>query len=228
MGVRSAGRSVVYSTANPFIIHARVLLETGEGSYRVVDGSMTNCKSAPSGLAVAGAQDRCLRRIRDHEEYRIQAGSESRSSICPICGIRWTKTAARAASSFPSWATIPCAGTPSAKQYYWAINRSMDSNGGNRIFQQARVGAERRLPLQGSWAGSHNRELASADRPRRAHHPDDGTTGRPIRAGEPGWRGHPGAGAEGFLAGNAPRRQRRVSVQLHLPACRSTTIIGRR
>lgn len=43
MGVRSIGRSVVYSTANPFIIRARVLLETGEGSYRVVDGSMTNC-----------------------------------------------------------------------------------------------------------------------------------------------------------------------------------------
>lgn len=44
MGVRSAGRTVVYSTPNPFIVHARVLLETGEGSYRVVDGSMTNCK----------------------------------------------------------------------------------------------------------------------------------------------------------------------------------------
>ena len=44
MGMRSAGRSTVYSTANPFIIHARVLLQTGKGSYRVVDGSMTNCR----------------------------------------------------------------------------------------------------------------------------------------------------------------------------------------
>ena len=44
MGVRSMGRTVVYSTPNPFIIHARVLLETGRGSYRVVDGSMTNCR----------------------------------------------------------------------------------------------------------------------------------------------------------------------------------------
>ena len=44
MGVRSAGRTVVYSTPNPFIIHARVLLETSPGSYRVVDGSMTNCR----------------------------------------------------------------------------------------------------------------------------------------------------------------------------------------
>jgi LPS-assembly protein len=44
MGVRSAGRTVVYSTPNPFIIHARMLLQTGKGSYRVVDGSMTNCR----------------------------------------------------------------------------------------------------------------------------------------------------------------------------------------
>ena len=44
MGVRSTERSEVYSTPNPFIIHARVLLETGNGSYRVVDGSMTNCR----------------------------------------------------------------------------------------------------------------------------------------------------------------------------------------
>jgi LPS-assembly protein len=44
MGLRSTGRTVVYSTPNPFIIRARVLLETGQGSYRVVDGSMTNCR----------------------------------------------------------------------------------------------------------------------------------------------------------------------------------------
>ncbi|HWG22089.1 MAG TPA: LPS assembly protein LptD [Terracidiphilus sp.] len=44
MGVRSAGRTVVYSTANPFVISARVLLQTGERSYRVVDGTMTNCR----------------------------------------------------------------------------------------------------------------------------------------------------------------------------------------
>ena len=44
MGMHSTVRTEVYSTANPFIIRARVLLETGRGSYRVVDGSMTNCR----------------------------------------------------------------------------------------------------------------------------------------------------------------------------------------
>ena len=44
LGVRRAGRIAVYSTANPFLFSGRVLLQTGEGSYRIVDGSMTNCR----------------------------------------------------------------------------------------------------------------------------------------------------------------------------------------
>jgi len=44
MGVKHAGRTVVYSTTNPFLFSGRVLLQTGEGSYKVVDGTMTNCR----------------------------------------------------------------------------------------------------------------------------------------------------------------------------------------
>jgi LPS-assembly protein len=44
MGVHRTGRAAVYSTPNPFIFSARVLLQTGEGSYKVIDGSMTNCR----------------------------------------------------------------------------------------------------------------------------------------------------------------------------------------
>jgi LPS-assembly protein len=44
LGVRRAGRSVVYSTANPFLFSGRVLLQTGEGAYKIVDGTMTNCR----------------------------------------------------------------------------------------------------------------------------------------------------------------------------------------
>jgi LPS-assembly protein len=43
MGVRRAGRTAVYSTTNPFLFSGRVLLQTGEGSYRIIDGTMTNC-----------------------------------------------------------------------------------------------------------------------------------------------------------------------------------------
>jgi len=44
IGVRKAGRATVYSTTNPFLFSGRVLLQNGEGVYRIVDGSMTNCR----------------------------------------------------------------------------------------------------------------------------------------------------------------------------------------
>jgi LPS-assembly protein len=44
MGVRGSGRSAVYSTANPFVVSARVLIQAGERNYRVIDGTMTNCR----------------------------------------------------------------------------------------------------------------------------------------------------------------------------------------
>jgi len=44
IGVRRAGRAIVYSTPNPFLFSARVLLQTGEGAYKIIDGTMTNCR----------------------------------------------------------------------------------------------------------------------------------------------------------------------------------------
>src|ERR1039458_4065240 len=35
MGIRTAGRSTVYSTTNPFLFSGRVLLQTGEGLYLI-------------------------------------------------------------------------------------------------------------------------------------------------------------------------------------------------
>jgi LPS-assembly protein len=44
LGVRRTGNAIVYSTTNPFLFSGRVLLQTGEGKYRIIDGSMTNCR----------------------------------------------------------------------------------------------------------------------------------------------------------------------------------------
>jgi LPS-assembly protein len=44
LGVRRAGRVTVYSTPNPFLFSGRVLLQSGKGQYRVIDGTMTNCR----------------------------------------------------------------------------------------------------------------------------------------------------------------------------------------
>ena len=42
-GIHATGRSAVYSTATPFLFTARVVLQTGEDQYRLIDGTMTNC-----------------------------------------------------------------------------------------------------------------------------------------------------------------------------------------
>ncbi len=44
LGIRRAGRTAVYSTPNPFLFSGRVLLQLGDGRYKVVDGTMTNCR----------------------------------------------------------------------------------------------------------------------------------------------------------------------------------------
>jgi LPS-assembly protein len=43
-GIRKLGRAVIYSTPNPFMFSGRVMLQIGEDNYRLVDGSMTNCR----------------------------------------------------------------------------------------------------------------------------------------------------------------------------------------
>jgi LPS-assembly protein len=43
-GIRSLGNKTVYSTANPFLFTGRVVLENGEGRYRIIDGTITNCR----------------------------------------------------------------------------------------------------------------------------------------------------------------------------------------
>ncbi len=43
-GVRTMGHTVVYSTPTPLLFSGRVLLQTGEGSFKIIDGSITNCR----------------------------------------------------------------------------------------------------------------------------------------------------------------------------------------
>jgi len=43
-GVRTVGHTIVYSTPSPLLFSGRVLLQTGEGSFKVIDGSITNCR----------------------------------------------------------------------------------------------------------------------------------------------------------------------------------------
>lgn len=135
MGVRSTGRTVVYSTANPFIIHARVLLETGEGTYRVVDGTMTNCRLPhPDWVLLA-------------HSINVTEGRASASNTVfkflgiPLFYLPYLKhpiDEAGRQSGFlvPAVGTSTVRGLTLSEQYYWAISRSMDMEAGAEYYSK--------------------------------------------------------------------------------------------
>lgn len=126
LGVRSMGRTVVYSTPNPFIIRARVLLQTGERSYRVVDGSMTNCRLPKPDWELLA-----------HSINVTDGTASTKSTYFKFLGVplfylpylRHPVEEGGRQSGF----LIPVVsngssvrGYTAGEQYYWAINRSMD------------------------------------------------------------------------------------------------------
>ena len=95
-GVRAMGHTVVYSTPNPLLFSGRVLLQTGEGSYRIIDGSMTNCRLPhPDWRIIAHSID-LDNDTGIHVERVLRVSRHARSSICPTCATRPTRPAARA------------------------------------------------------------------------------------------------------------------------------------
>lgn len=135
-GVRSLGRTVVYSTVNPLLFSGRVLLENGEGNYKIIDGSITNCRLP-------------------HPDWRILARSIKLDN-----GVASTSNARFGFLGIPifylpylrhpvsrngreSGLLIPVISTGSSirgytfgEQVYWAINRSMDTVIGSEYFSK--------------------------------------------------------------------------------------------
>ena len=132
LGVRKTGRTVVYSTANPFLFSGRVLLQTGEGSYKNRRWHhATNCRlpSKPRILAVDLPAAPSVLAVMDAPPLPISSSNSSahRSSTCPTCAIPSPTRAARVVCSFPSSATPPWQRFSfSCEQVYIVLNRSMD------------------------------------------------------------------------------------------------------
>jgi LPS-assembly protein len=127
MGVRSGSHTVVFSTANPFYFSGRVLLQNGEGNYKIVDGSMTNCRlPKPDWLLISRAMT-----LENNQ-------ASTKNALFKFLGVPlfWlpylrhpTDETGRESGFlipvFPSnYSSIR--GYTLGEQYYWAINRSMD------------------------------------------------------------------------------------------------------
>jgi LPS-assembly protein len=125
-GVRTLGRTTVYSTTNPFFFTGRVVLETSEGHYKIIDGTMTNCRLPhPDWQVISRA-------------IKLQDGKASTSNAffkflgVPIFYLPYLRHPVDETGR-ESGFLIPIVSTGSSirgytfgEQFYWAINRSMD------------------------------------------------------------------------------------------------------
>jgi LPS-assembly protein len=133
-GVRTAGHTVVYSTTNPLIFTARVVLENGEGNYRLVDGTMTNCR-------LPHPDWRIIARTIALENGRASTSNSTFELLSvPIFYFPYLRHAV-AAGDRESGFLIPVVSNGSSirgdtvgEQVYWAINRSMDMVIGSEYF----------------------------------------------------------------------------------------------
>ncbi len=134
-GVRRLGHAMVYSTPTPLLFSGRVLLQLGEGNFKVIDGSITNCRLP-------------------HPDWRIIAHSialeNDKASTSnaffeflgvPIFYLPYLQHPANDNGRVSGF-MIPFVGNSSIKGYvvgeqvYWVINRSMDVSAGVEYYSK--------------------------------------------------------------------------------------------
>ncbi len=134
-GVRRNGKTLVYSTANPMLFKGRVLLETGEGNYRIIDGSITNCRlPRPDWRVIA-------KTIQLENQHATMKNAWFEFLGMPIFYLPYLRHPANEGDR-ESGLLIPVPSNSSIKGYvigeqiYWAINRSMDMIVGTEYYSK--------------------------------------------------------------------------------------------
>ena len=135
-GVRTLGRTTVFSTTNPFLFTGRVLLQTGEGRYKVIDGTMTNC------LLPRPDWQLFSRAINLENGQASSANMVFKVLGVPVFYLPYLRHPVDEAGR-QSGFLIPVISTGSSikgytfgEQFYWAINRSMDMIAGTEYFSR--------------------------------------------------------------------------------------------
>ncbi len=124
-GVRRLGSARIYSTPDPFIFTGRLLLQTGEGSYRIVDGTMTSCRLPKPDWqiiahAIEVANNKATTRNSRFEFFKIPL------FYFPFLERSVNGPGRESGFLLPVFATSGVKGLVIGDHVYWAINRSMD------------------------------------------------------------------------------------------------------
>ena len=135
IGVRRSGRAIVYSTPNPFLFSGRVLLQTGERNYRIIDGTMTNCKlPKPDWQLISRA-------IQLANEKASASNTWFKVLGLPILYIPYLRhpvdeTGRETGLLIPVVSNSSIKGFIVGEQFYWVINRSMDMVVGSEYYSK--------------------------------------------------------------------------------------------
>ena len=135
LGIGRAGRAIVYSTPNPFLFSGRVLLQTGEGSYRIIDGTMTNCHLPKPDWELIS------------RSIRLANGNASTTNTwfkflgVPLFYIPYLRhpvdeEGRESGLLIPAISNSSIKGFVVGEQIYWVINRSMDMVVGSEYFSK--------------------------------------------------------------------------------------------
>lgn len=135
-GVRTLGRASVYSTTNPIRFRGRVLLETSEGHYKIIDGAITNCNlPRPDWQLIAHS-------IRMDGKEASTAGVQFRFLGVPLFYLPYlrhpvSQTGRESGFLLPVLSTgSSIRGDTFGEQFYWVINRSMDMVVGSEYYSK--------------------------------------------------------------------------------------------
>ncbi|MGA3161040.1 MAG: LPS assembly protein LptD [Terracidiphilus sp.] len=135
-GVRTLGRKTVFSTINPFLFTGRVVLENGEGHYRIIDGTITNCTMPRPDWQVIS------RSIKLQDGKASTANAVFKFLGVPLFYLPYLRHPVDETGR-ESGLLVPVASTGSSirgytfgEQAYWAINRSMDMTAGAEYYSK--------------------------------------------------------------------------------------------
>lgn len=137
LGVRTSERSVVFTSANPFVFTGRVLIQAGEGSYRIVDGSMTNCRLPNPDWKILASL------IKVEDEKASTRNAYFKLLGIPIFYLPWLQHPVDEGGR-QSGFLIPVIpsnynsirGFTTGEQFYWVISRSMDMVIGSEYYSK--------------------------------------------------------------------------------------------
>jgi LPS-assembly protein len=125
IGARRMGKTVIYSTPDPFLFTGRMLLQTGQNSYRIIDGAMTSCRLPKPDWELIS---RTIEVVNGKATTHNSVFELKRVPLfyLPFLQRNLDETGRESGILIPAFENSGVKGIVFGEQVYWVINRSVD------------------------------------------------------------------------------------------------------